>query len=510
MRARRTAAVALLAVLALVLAACSGFPLPTVTSTPRPLTGVASDLRPYYGQRLVWKDCGNGFRCTTAIAPLDWTQPDGARIRLALTQHPAGNGHAQGTLFMNPGGPGVSAVQFLQSSANGFFDKALLDSYDVVAWDPRGVGRSTPAVDCYGTQGLDAFLFDDPDLPEGSAALARHEQTASRAFGAACAANSGPLLAHVDTESTVQDLDMLRAAVGSKRLDYFGFSYGTFIGALYADRFPTHVGRMALDGAVDPANSAFEEDLANTRAFGAALQTYLASCIRSSSCPFHGMTVAEATDTIAALLLRLRESPIRTTGGREANSAVLRTAIDAALYDQQEWPVLTQAFTQILKGDPRTAFALADSYVDRGANGYTDNLFEALYAVDCIDKPVETDPAVLAVEGRQLTAADPLGAADNAEDLGDPVCAQWPVPAAAKPHRVHAAGSPPILVLGTTGDPATPYAWAVSLAGQLEQGVLITWRGQGHTAYRNHVPCVNDRVDRYFTSGAVPQPVTCG
>jgi pimeloyl-ACP methyl ester carboxylesterase len=505
----RTALVAVLTVVVLALSGCSGFfPLPTVTSTPQPVTSVPAALRPYYGQRLVWKDCGGGFRCTTATAPLDWAHPGGPRIRLALTQRPA-SGHRIGTLFVNPGGPGVSGVDFLRSSASGFFDSALLDAYDVVAWDPRGVGHST-AVDCYDTKQLDAFLFDDPDLPEGSAVLKAHEQSVSRSFGAACAARTGALLAHVDTQSTVQDLDMLRAAAGSPKLDYFGFSYGTSIGALYADRFPTHVGRMALDGAVDPSTTSFEQNLANTKAFGAALRTYLASCVRSADCPFRGMTVDEATQVIANLLIRLRQSPIRTAGGRVANSAVMRTAIDAALYDQGEWKLLTQAFTQILKGDPSTAMTLADSYVDRGPHGYTDNLFEALYAVDCIDRPVERDPAVLAAEGRRLAAADPLGAADNTEDLGDLVCADWPVKPTGSPHRVHATGAPPILVLGTTGDPATPYAWAVSLAGQLQRGVLITWRGQGHTAYRNHVPCVGQRVDAFFTKGAVPQPVTCG
>jgi pimeloyl-ACP methyl ester carboxylesterase len=498
---------AALAVAALALSGCTT-PLPTMTSTPQPVPASSAAMRPFSGQRLVWKDCGGGFRCTTAVAPLDWAHPDGSRIRLALIQHPA-SGHSLGTLFINPGGPGVSGVDFLRSSATAFFDRSLLDSYDVVAWDPRGVGRST-SVDCYDTKQMDAFLFDDPDLPEGSAELKAHEQAVSRSFGAACAARTGALLAHVDTESTVQDLDMLRSAAGAPKLDYFGFSYGTAIGALYADRFPTHVGRMALDGAVDPSTTAFEEDLANTEAFGAALQTYLASCVRSTGCPFHGMTVDEATQTIAALLLRLRESPIRTAGGRAVNSAVLRTAIDAALYDQGDWKVLTQAFAQILKGDPSTALALADSYVDRGPRGYTDNLFEALYAVDCIDQPVETDPTVLAAEGRRIRAADPLRAADNAEDLGNPVCANWPVKPTGSPHRVHATGSPPILVLGTTGDPATPYAWAVSVARQLQHGVLITWRGQGHTAYRNHVPCVSDRVDAYFTKGTVPQPVTCG
>jgi hypothetical protein len=153
---------------------------------------------------------------------------------------------------------------------------------------------------------------------------------------------------------------------------------------------------------------------------------------------------------------------------------------------------------------------LADGYAHRDAKGYTDNLFEAIYAVDCLDKPVATDPATLRREGKQLVAADPLRAADNTEDLGDQVCANWPVPVQGSAHRVTAKGAPPIVVLGTTGDPATPYAWAQSLAGQLPGGVLLTLRGQGHTAYRNKVPCIDDRVDRFFVSGTVPRATTCG
>jgi pimeloyl-ACP methyl ester carboxylesterase len=492
----------------LVVAGCGLLPTPDTTSTPVPPASAPASVRPFYGQRLVWKGCADGFRCSTATAPLDWSSPGGGRIHLALTMRPA-SGHRIGTLFMNPGGPGVSAVAFLQSSAKQIFDPSLLDAYDIVAWDPRGVGRSS-AVDCYDTKQLDSVLFLDPDLPEGSPALRSRIEHADTAFGKACAARTGSLLAHVDTISTVHDLDMLRAAVGSPKLDYFGFSYGTSIGAEYADRFPTHVGRMVLDGAVDPSISSFEESLANTRAFGAALQTYLADCVTHSSCPFHGQTVGQATSTIAQLLVALRRSPIRASDGREVNSAYLRTAIDAALYDQGSWQYLTKAFTQILQGNPQYTIALADSYVDRTPSGYTDNLFEAIYAVDCLDKPVETDPAALKAEGRRLDAADPLRAADNTNDLGDPVCGNWPVKATGAPHRVHAVGSPPILVLGTTGDPATPIAWARSLAGQLPKGVLLTLNGQGHTAYRNHVACIDDRVDRYLTTGAVPSAVTCG
>jgi pimeloyl-ACP methyl ester carboxylesterase len=305
---------------------------------------------------------------------------------------------------------------------------------------------------------------------------------------------------------------MLRAAVGEPKLDYFGFSYGTYIGALYADRFGSRVGRMVLDGALDPSISTFQQTLANNRAFGAALKTYLASCLRSSSCPFAGAGagVDGAVARIASLLGGLRSSPLRATDGRDVNSVVVRTAIDASLYDTRAWPGLTTAFVALLRGRADPMQQLADAYVDRGTTGYTSNLFEAIYAVDCLDDPVTTDPATLEREGKRLDAADPLRAADNTEGLGDQVCGNWPVPVEGAPHRITAKGAPPILVLGTTGDPATPYAWAQSLARQLPGGVLLTLRGQGHTAYRNGVACINDPVDRFFVSGTVPRAVTCG
>lgn len=504
---RRAVSGALAVLCVLLLAGCGLMPAPDTTTTPD-TDGVPSALLPYYGQSVVWKDCGDGFRCATVRAPEDWAAPGGPRIRLALTMRPA-SGDRIGTLFTNPGGPGVSGVDFLRSSADRFYDRDLLDRYDLVAWDPRGVGASDP-VDCYGTKGLDEFLFSDPDLPEGSPALRKDVEDDAIAFGRACRQRTGSLLAHVGTADTVRDLDMLRAAVGESKLDYFGFSYGTAIGAQYADEFGPRVGRMVLDGAVDPSISSFQESLANTKAFGAALETYLADCLRSSSCPFAGEDVDGAVDRIASLLIELRASPLRASDGREVNGTVVRTAVNAALYDEQAWPSLSTAFTSLQRGRPDAMQALADSYVERGPKGYTSNLFEAIYAVNCLDKPVATDPATLRRQGEQLAAADPLRAADNAEDLGDPVCGNWPVPAEGTPHRVTAAGAPPIVVLGTTGDPATPYAWAQSLAGQLPGGVLLTLRGEGHTAYRNQDRCINAPVDRFFTTGAVPAAVTCG
>jgi pimeloyl-ACP methyl ester carboxylesterase len=499
------AAVSLLCVL--LLAGCGLLPAPDTTTTPD-TRGVEPALRPFYGQSIVWKDCGGGFRCATAQAPEDWSQPGGKRIHLALIMRPA-SGHRIGTLFTNPGGPGASGVDFLRNGGTGIYDRTLLDHYDLVAWDPRGVGGSSD-VECYGTAKLDEFLFSDPDLPEGSAALRKDVEGDAIAFGRACLAKTGTLLAHVGTEDTVRDLDMLRAAVGEAKLNYFGFSYGTDIGAHYADEFGPRVGRMVLDGAVDPSISTFQESLANTKAFGAALKTYLANCLRSSSCPFAGSGVDGAVDRIAALLISLRKSPLRASDGREVNSSVLRTAIDASLYDEQSWSTLTDAFAQLLRGRPDAVQALADAYVDRGPKGYTSNLFEAIYAVNCIDKPTTKDAATLRKQGAELDAADPLRAADNVDDLGDPVCANWPVPVEGAVRPVTAAGAPPIVVLGTTGDPATPYAWARSLSGQLPGGVLLTLRGQGHTAYRNGDACINDRVDRFFVDGAVPKATVCG
>ncbi|MFD1720919.1 alpha/beta hydrolase [Amnibacterium endophyticum] len=502
---RRPLAAAVALVTAFLLVGCSLVPAPDVTSSPD-VRGVPAALRDFYGQRIVWKACDGGFRCATAEAPLDWAEPAGKRIELALTVHPAA-GKRIGTLFTNPGGPGASGVEFLQRSLS-LFGRSLQQQYDIVSWDPRGVGAST-AVECYGTRALDRFLFSDPDLPEGSPALRQEVEASAKAFADACAERSGPLIAHVGTADTVRDLDMLRAAVGSPKLDYLGFSYGTTIGAQYANRYPTTVGRMVLDGATDPAISTFQESLANAQAFGNALRTYLADCLRQQDCPFRGQTVTQATGTITDLLLSLRASPIRTTSGRVVNSSVLRTAIDAALYDRSSWQYLTQAFTELRNGDGTTALALADNYVERGPNGYTGNLFEAIYAVNCLDAPVATDPAVLARQGDAIDAVDPLSGANNTEDLGNPVCANWTVPPQSKPAPVQAVGSPPIVVLGSTGDPATPYRWAQALAEQLPKGVLLTRVGQGHTAYGRGVACIDDRVDAYLTRGAVPAAVRC-
>ncbi|PVZ96360.1 alpha/beta hydrolase [Amnibacterium flavum] len=492
----------------LALTACTLFAPPRATSTP---TGedVDPSLAKYYGQQLVWEGCGDDMLCATAIAPMDWDDPEGHDdIELALVRHDA-TGTRQGSLFVNPGGPGASGWSLVHDNVDYAVDADIQSAYDVIGWDPRGVGRSS-AVECYDDEQLDQFLFGLPEAEVGTPEYQAEVTASAQDFVDACAENTGELLQFIDTDSTVRDLDMLRAVVGDTDLNYFGYSYGSDIGAKYVDRYPDKVGRIVLDGATDPTVSIFDVDLAQTKAFADALRAYLADCLGGSDCPFSG-TVDDAIAQIDATLDRLDVAPLRASDGRELTSAYVSTAITSALYDEQTWPYLSQAFAEIAEGDSSTAFLLADSYVDREPDGsYGSNFFEAFFAINCIDYPVERDPAVLADQAAQIAAADPLSAGDEVDVLGDVVCQLWPYSFDGEVGPVQGDGAPPVLVVGTTGDPATPYPWAEALSSQLSSGVLLTYEGEGHIAYDSGDPCVVGIVDDYFVEGAVPADgVTC-
>ncbi|MCU1437211.1 MAG: peptidase [Naasia sp.] len=488
-------------------AGCGMFPQPRTTSTPT-AEQVPAALAPYYTQVLVWSDCGDGMECTTARAPLDWSAPDEADdIELALVRQPATTGNLEGSLFVNPGGPGASGYDFVKDSVDFAVSDDLQERFDVVGWDPRGVGRST-AVDCYDGPELDEFLFGNPadaELEVGSPEYVEAATADARDFAAACLERSGDLLEFVDTESTVSDLDMLRAIVGDPQLHYLGYSYGSDIGARYADRYPQKVGRVVLDGATDSQLSSFDVSLAQTSAFGDALRAYLTDCLDQSECPFTS-SVDDAIAEVRAVLERLDDSPIRAPDGRALTSSYMSTAIQSALYDEASWEYLTQAFTEVEAGQSETAFLLADFYVDRDENGeYASNMFEAFYAINCVDYPVERDPAVLAEQAERLVEADPIAEPGDLDTLGDVVCAEWPSSFRGDLGPVEGDGAAPIVVVGTTGDPATPYEWAEALSDQLESAVLLTYVGEGHIAYDENDPCIVGAVDAYFLEGTVPE-----
>lgn len=478
------------------------------TSTP---TGeqVEEGLEPYYRQALVWERCGGGAQCATAIAPLDWDDPAaGDDIELALVRYRATE-EARGSLFVNPGGPGASGFDFVRDSVDFAVSERLRESFDVIGWDPRGVGRSS-AVTCFTDPAdMDEFIYGVPEAePETPEWVDEIERSAQR-FVDACAENSGPLLEHVDTDSTVRDLDMLRAVVGDEALNYFGYSYGTEIGARYADRFPDRVGRLVLDGATDPTTTQFEVVLAQSIGFESALTTYLTECAAAATCPFPTDTVA-ALAVVEQLYERLETDPIPGPDGRLFTDSVLDIAVATALYDEASWEFLSQMFTELRTGVVETGFLLADFYYGRENGEYTDNSLEAFIAINCLDYPVERDPQRIIEQNAAIAEAAPV--TSDPSVLGDVVCQNWPHEFEGELEPVTAEGAPPILVIGTTGDPATPYVWAEALAEQLDSGVLLTYDGEGHIAYDEGDPCINDLVDDYFISGTVPasDPVCAG
>ena len=473
----------------------------SVTSTP---TGEQVDaaLQPYYSQVLLWADCGDGAQCSSVRAPLDWEHPsESTDIELAVTRHRA-TGTALGSLFVNPGGPGASGYDFVHDDVDFAVSGTIRENFDVVGWDPRGVGRSVP-VTCYADEQLDDFIYGLAESEAGTPEWVAEVTADASAFAAACLAATGPALEFIDTESTVRDLDLMRAIVGDSSLNYLGYSYGSDIGATYAELFPTKVGRMVLDGATDSSLSSFDESVTQASGFELALGNYLAACPSLGDCPFTGDVAADKA-SIRALLIALNETPIEAPDGRMLDGTVLDTALSMALYSEDYWPEANALFAEVQQGATETAFFLADFYNGRDVDGtYIDNSLEAFLAISCVDAPVVTDPAVIADFEVRLAAAAPTTTFSNG--LGDVLCASWPFAYRGEPiTAVTGAGAAPILVVSTTGDPATPYGWGVALSEQLESATLITYNGEGHTAYNGGVACVDDAVDSYFVSGAVP------
>ena len=481
-----------------------GQPQPPATAGPSSPAG----LERYYEQTVDWSSCGGGFECAEVLAPMNWDAPDPATdIRLAVVRQPA-TGRKIGSLFVNPGGPGASGFDLVRDSVDFAVGEALQERFDIVGWDPRGVGRSAP-VSCFtDPKDMDDFLFGIPATdpktdPQGWIA---EVTAASTAFADACGDNTGEVLQYIDTLSTVHDLDLLRAVVGDQKLNYLGYSYGSDIGAYYLDRFPENSGRIVLDGATDPAISVFEVGLEQTKGFQRALENYLVACpgMFGADCPFTG-DLAVDLPTIRALFDRFDAQPVRAADGRFMDAGVLDTAISAALYSQDSWMYLNYLFEEAEAGKPDTAFLLADFYYDRNPDGtYATNMFEAFFAIYCVDYPVETDPAVLARQNELMREASPTTFRDFPV-MGDAVCGNWPYQYLGDGDTsVSGVGAPPFLIVATTGDPATPYEWGVRLSEAMPSSQLVTFNGEGHTAYNKASSCVNRTVEDFFINGTVP------
>ena len=416
-----------------------------------------------------WEPCPAGdapLECTWVAVPVDWERPDGPSLRLKVAVLRA-TGKRVGAVFANPGGPGVSGVRALPGMARKF-GAAVRESYDIVSWDPRGIGESSP-VSC--PPGADAE-FARLGVPDSIGERVRYEKVAAR-WARACRRQSGPVFDHVGTLSTARDLDRLRGLMGEMKINYAGFSYGTRIGLFYADLFPDRVGRMALDSAVDPAGDEARFYDGQARAAEQAFTDYHAGCASRDGCPLDDMTVGEARAWLAPLLRQ---------------DAELNGLLPNILRQPATWSSLDQLLGELRAGEYQPGGG--------GAGGSE----VASHAVNCSDLPDRRAPAQIMAKAERAAARYPLFGRMMA---GSVVCTEWPVPPSYRPHRITARGSAPILVVGTTHDTATPYDWAVSAATSLAAGRLLTVRGTGHVAYGTNA-CATGVIDRYFLTGALP------
>lgn len=468
-----------------------------------PESGAPAALKKYYGQKLDWRGCGvPDFQCATMKAPLDYDKPDGTEIKLAVARKKAtGPGKRLGSLQVNPGGPGGSAVDYLQGYAGIGYPAPVRARYDMVAVDPRGVSRSAP-VECLTGKEMDAYTQVDQtpdDTAERNLLAASYKKLAQ-----GCAKRSAEILPHVSTIEAARDMDILRAVLGDKKLSYVGASYGTFLGATYAELFPKRVGRLVLDGAMDPSLPAEEMNRDQTAGFETAFSAFAADCVKQPDCPLGTESAADAAQRMKSFFTRLDTRPIPTGEPRRLGESLATTGVINAMYDESGWPGLRDSLTSAMDGDGSGLLALADSYYEREGDGSFSNLMYANAAVNCLDlPPAFTAPADVDKAIPSFQQASPVfGTALAWAGLN---CAYWPTEPTGTPHRIAAKGAPPILVVGTTRDPATPYKWAQSLAGQLSSGVLLTYDGDGHTAYGRGSDCVDTAINTYLIEGTPPK-----
>jgi len=469
------------------------------SSAQVPPTGQPTLAR-FYTQDLSWSDCGPN-QCTRLTVPIDYSNPDGDTLKLAVLKVAAKSpSERMGSLVVNPGGPGASAVEYA-SSADLIVTKPVRAAYDIVGFDPRGVAHSSP-IKCLNDRELDSFLGSDP-TPDDKA---EEQQLAdnAKAFADKCKTNVGPLLGHLSTIEAAKDMDVLRAALGETKLNYLGKSYGTFIGATYADLFPTKVGKFVLDGAIDPNLTSSQVNEGWAVGFETATRAYVQNCVDKGGCPL-GDSLASGMQRLRDFLKALDANPLPLDDSyvKRLTEGWGSLGVAEAMYDQRLWNQLTAALRDAFGGNANALMRLADRYAHRSDRGiYNDNLMQVLNAVNCLDRSDSKDLAHYESEARSLSAQAPTWGPLLA--WGSIPCGYWPVPANNAPKKITAADSGPIVVVGTTRDPATPYRWAQGLASELENGHLITFNGDGHTAYTRSNSCVDNAVDAYLLKGAVP------
>lgn len=457
----------------------------------------------YYSQQLEWSSCNGDFECTTFNVPIDYANPASAALQISVIRKPA-SGSSLGSLILNPGGPGGSGIEYT-SYADYVVSDTLRENFDIVGFDPRGVGQSTP-VECLNDEQTDEYITLDGS-PDNQTEIDQ-AQAMSELFAKSCATNSPDIYKFLDTISATRDIDILRALLGDEKLNWLGKSYGTFLGATYADLFPDRVGRMLLDGAIDPTLSNEQLSYGQALGFELALERFVDDCAIRSDCPLSASGEAGVSE-ISNMLSELDENPVTLEDGRMFSQAMGTLGVVGSLYDKVNgWPELRTNLSQALAGDFSGLATSVDFYTGRQPDGsFKDNSNDAINAVNCLDRPDRATPGktkALASEWEKV--APNFGAYLAWSNLS---CTYWQTAATGVPKKITAPGTPTILVVGTVNDPATPYQWAQALASQLSKGVLLTLDGDGHTAYYQGSNCIDEVVDEYFLTGKAKSGIIC-
>jgi pimeloyl-ACP methyl ester carboxylesterase len=459
-------------------------------------------LSGYYAQEINWQSCNQDFQCATLAVPIDYKKLSTGTFEIALLKYEARTSKKLGSLIVNPGGPGGSGVDYAYA-AEYIFSPAILDRYDIVGFDPRGVSRSAP-IRCLNDKELDANNNSDSKPDNEKEFLQTLNDT--KKYVQICKDKNKHLTSY-STANVARDMDILREALGDKQLNYMGKSYGTYLGTLYAQFFPDKVGRVVLDGAVDPTISNFEQSLTQAVGFDHAFSSFAKDCSKRANCPLPA-DEATAIAEMQRLFDIAAKKPLPTKGSNQPLSEtmmVLGTA--SAMYDSSTgWPKLRKAIAQAQIGYGDEFLKLADEYTGRQSDGsYPNNEFDSGAVIDCLDVDEPRTVAKIKRDAKVFAEQAPLFGPYLA--YGGLTCKYFGQPQ--EESTAPTKTTNPIIVIGTTGDPATPYEWAQGLNKLITNSVLVSLTGEGHTGQGQGNACVDDQIDDFYLTGKVPTTSTC-
>ena len=467
------------------------------------------DLATYENQQLDWSTCYDDFECADLLVPIDYADLEVGSFKIALLRYKAQDQiNRIGSLIVNPGGPGGSGVDYAYN-AEYIFDPDVLDRFDIVGFDPRGVNRSAP-IKCLTDEETDAAYAADAK-PDNDAELAA-AMTDAKEFIDKCE-SANKYLNHYTTAEAARDMDILRAALGDEKLNYLGKSYGTYLGTLYAQFFPDKVGRMVLDGAVDPNISILEQNISQAKGFDDALNAFIIDCAKEDDCPLP-KNKTEATAKIISIFTSSATKPLPRklkvkNDDRAATESLIVLGTASALYDDVDgWPKLRTAITEALQGYGDSFLDLVDQYTDRSPDGtYASNELDSGAIIDCLDWPDTRTTEEIKADTKRFTEVAPIFGPYLA--YSSTACKYLTPPTKDKltrtTNKITSINTVPIIVIGTTRDPATPYEWAVGLNKIFTSSKLITLNADGHTGQGRGSACVDDAVDAYLLEGKSPK-----